>query len=106
MKSPIIEDICKVTSNDEKDKIDFKQNQHSSPVGRQKFKRDIINFSGENPVAINLEHVSGMRLDGKTILFDFYTKTQPIKMSDEESATSVYQSLLNIWCGEPFNDQK
>jgi hypothetical protein len=62
-------------------------------------KRDIIRFTGEKPVAINLEHVTSMYVDGKRITFEFYTKAQYIDMLDEEAAVRVFEVLVKAWCG-------
>ena len=62
-------------------------------------KRDIVHFMGDKPVSINMDHVCGMRLEEKTLFFDFYTKTQPVEMVDEDIAKTTFQSLMNVWCG-------
>jgi hypothetical protein len=67
---------------------------------KTKTKRDIVHFAGERPAAINFEHVTSMRREGKTIFFDFYNKTQPIDMDSEDIAKNIYQALLNMWSGE------
>ena len=71
--------------------------QSVAPKQEVKARRKIINFTGENPVAINLDHVCIMRAEGKTVYFDFYTKTQPVDMVDEASAKAILQEIMNIW---------
>lgn len=66
------------------------------PAGKPK--RDIIHFISDTPVAINMEHVCSMRLEEKTIYFDFYTKMQPVELADAEIAKKTFQSLMNVWC--------
>lgn len=71
-------------------KLEKKQNTH----------RNILHFTSERPVAINLRHVSSIRREGKTIFFDFSTKTQPIDFDNEDAAKSVFETLMNIWSGD------
>ena len=65
-----------------------------------KTRKNLVHFTGEKPVVINLDHVTTMRLEGKTIYFDFYSKTQPVDFLDEEGAKSVLQALMNLWAGD------
>jgi hypothetical protein len=63
-------------------------------------KRNIVLFTSENPIAVNLDHVSIIRREGKTLYFDFHAKTQPVDLVDEDAAKSLLQTLLNIWSGD------
>lgn len=71
-----------------------------TPVVRAKAKRDIIRFTGEKPMAINLEHVTGMYVEGKRITFEFYTKAQFVDFADDAAASGVFEILLNTWAGD------
>lgn len=63
-------------------------------------KRDIIRFNGEKPMAINLDHVTSMYLEGKRITFEFYTKSQFIDLVDENSAASIFEIILSTWSSD------
>jgi hypothetical protein len=88
--------ISEVKNSTPEESVQQVQTQISAAV---KPKRDIVNFMCEQPVAINMDHVCGMRLEGKILYFDFYTKTQPVEMTDEDIAKSTFQSLMNVWSG-------
>lgn len=74
--------------------------QIDAPVHKPKPKRTIVHFAGDKPVAINLDQVSIIRLEGKSIFFDFHTKTQQVDLADETAANSVLQTLMNLWTGD------
>ncbi len=65
-----------------------------------KKKRNIVNFKGDKPMAINLDHVTQMLLDGLKITFTFYSNAVFIDFDNEEAAKSAFDSLLNIWANE------
>jgi hypothetical protein len=60
-------------------------------------KRDIVRFTGEKAVAINLEHVTIMSVEGSVISFEFYAKEQRVKFDTEEAAIQAFEYLLRTW---------
>jgi len=69
-------------------------------VIKEKTKRDIFKFNGVNPTAINLEHVTMITVNGKTITFSFITNGLNIDMESEEIAKAVFDQLLNVWASD------
>lgn len=63
----------------------------------RKAKRDIIRFQAEKPMAINLEHVASVSLEGKRITFEFHTKAQYVDCEDEAAASSIFELILKTW---------
>lgn len=68
--------------------------------GRQKSKRDIFRFNGEKPTGINLEHVTHMSIEGKKIIFNFYSTAIFVELADEDSTASIFEILLRSWSGD------
>ena len=68
------------------------------PKAAPKVKREILRFNGESPLAINLDHVTRMKLDGKKILFWFYEGDPiPVDFEEEDAALSAFQVVLGVW---------
>jgi len=69
-------------------------------VLKHKTKRDIFRFSGENPSAINLEHVSMLKLEGKRLAFNFHTNGITVDFETEEGAKNAFEQIINVWAAD------
>lgn len=74
------------------------ENEKTEPS--RQAKRDIVRLEGDRPTAINLDHVTHMFIEGKRITFNFYNSASFIDIIDEEKAKNVFQSIINLWCGD------
>jgi hypothetical protein len=63
-------------------------------------KRDIFRFAGEKPAAINLEHVTQIRVEGKRITFDFYSTAMFVDFQDEEATKTAFEQILTFWSAD------
>ena len=65
-----------------------------------KKRRDIFRFNGEKPTAINLEHVTNIVVEEKRITFTFYNSAVFIDFLDKQTASSIFEKILNVWAGD------
>jgi hypothetical protein len=69
-------------------------------VIKSKTKRDIFKFGGENPSAINLEHVSMMKLEGKKLMFNFHNSGITVDFETIDGAKNAFEQIINIWAAD------
>lgn len=69
-----------------------------------KTKRDLFKFNGQNPTAINLEHVTVMAIDGKKINFSFAMNGISVDMDTDEIARIVFDQVLKVWAGDDLQE--
>ena len=67
---------------------------------KPKSKRDIFRFAGEKPVAINLEHVTQINLDGNKITFQFYQTAMFVDFEEQGAAEKAFNTILKVWAEE------
>jgi hypothetical protein len=48
-------------------------------------------------MVVNLEHVTNMAIEGKRIIFSFYTNSVFVDMESEELALNTFEQLINVW---------
>lgn len=65
-----------------------------------KGKRDIVRFDGETPIAMDLQHVDSIILEGKKISFEMAAKLKYVELESEEAAKNMFDALLNLWSSE------
>jgi len=70
------------------------------PTTKIRPKRDIFRFAGEKPTAINLEHVTQFRVEGKRMIFDFYSTAMFVDLENEEAAKNAFEQVLNVWSAD------
>ena len=63
-------------------------------------KRDIFRFAGEKDMAINLEHITSMYVEGKRITFQFYSTATYIELQDDTSAKKVFEQIIVAWASD------
>jgi hypothetical protein len=71
-----------------------------APPKKTKAKRDVFRFNGEKPTAINLEHITHMCLEGRKIVFNFYSTAIFVELADEAAAASIFEVLLTNWSAD------
>lgn len=72
----------------------------TSPKTAVKKGRDIFRFKGSKDMALNLERVTNIFIEGNRITFQFYATASYIDMENDDAAQKAYEKILAIWSAD------
>lgn len=78
----------------------FSAPSETTKLVSSKTKRDVIQFAGEKPEAIDMGWVQRISRNGTMVIVDFvFSKSHPYECETEQRATEVYNILLQRLAG-------
>lgn len=81
-------------------KLDMPNTAPAPAPRNARAKRDVFRFNGEKPTALDLGHVTMISVEGKKLIFSFYSNSIFVELADEESAKNAFEQILNVWAAD------